>query len=205
MSGVQRVNLLPEAIQWRNAGRARRRGWGMALCATLMISALAWQWSSRHAGEVRRADAGLEQARADVDRQKKLAAALAARLTDIEARFAVLDAMRGTRAWSPRLSIIAKAVPPDMLLTRFNAATQALAAKSDGRSAAGARSPAPPDSTAMTDEVRIDGYALDHTDIATFLRRLKDSGLFSRVDLVRSIREDKDTRVVLNFGITCSR
>ena len=197
MSVVERVNLLSEAIQWRNAGRARRRGWGIALCATLMISGLAWQWSSRHADEVRRADASLEQARAEVDRQKKLASALAARLTDIESRFAVLDAMRGTRAWSPRVSIIAKAVPPDMLLTRLNAATQALPAKSGGRSSA--------ESAATTDEVRIDGYALDHTDIATFLRRLKDSGLFSRVDLVRSIREDKGTRVVLSFGITCSR
>ena len=201
MTRAARVNLLPEAVRLRNAARPRGRSWCIVFCATAMVSGLAWQWSSRYSGEVRTADSELENTLAELHRQKKLASTINLRGVEVQKRYAILEAMCGPQPWSPRVAIIARSVPPGMVLTRFN-----LASRSDGPDKRDAEPPK--DSAAAPqarDEILIDGYTLAHVDIAMFLRRLKESRLFSRVDLVRSVRESKQEQVVLSFGISCSR
>lgn len=201
MIHVRRVNLLPEAVRLRNAARSRGRNWCIVFAATAMVSGLAWQWSSRYGGEVRAADSELEKVLADVHRQKNLASAINLRAVEVQKRYAILEAMCGPQPWSPRVAIIARSVPPGMVLTRFN-----LTSRSDGPRKRDADPPK--DSAAapeLGDEILIDGYTSAPVDIATFLRRLKESRLFNRVDLVRSVRESKQERVVLSFGISCSR
>jgi hypothetical protein len=136
-----------------------------------------------------------------LQRQKKLASAINLRAAAVQKRYAVLEEMCGPQPWSPRVAIIARSVPPGMVLTRFN-----LASRSDEPDERGAETPKDsPTAPQPRDEILIDGYTTAHVDIVTFLRRLKESRLFNRVDLVRSVRESKQEQVVLSFGISCAR
>jgi hypothetical protein len=202
------VNLLPEAEQLKLRARQRRHFWIIALVIASAAALLTWQWCSRYEEAVREARASLTEARHRLGQEERQAGALAARAAALRKQQALLARMQTPERWSQRLGEVARALPAQATLTRLHvqAAAGGPAVSPAGNGAGqGPRKSleVPPAATEI--ELRLEGMAADHAILATFLRRLQETGAYGRVNLVHSINQAVGNNQALSFGITCRR
>lgn len=199
--GPARVNLLPDAVRYRNAARARRRLWSAAVVSVLLLTGLAFQWTTRAHGEIRSADALLSDVLGQIARQRQRLSDLKQRSALLQEQFTALDSMSRKVSWADRLAIIAQAVPPEMVLSHLSAA-----AREAERPEQPSSSEDPKQKPARTvQQLRLEGYARRYTDIAEFLRRLRDARLFDHVSLTQSAPQPGGRGELLAFGVSCEK
>jgi Tfp pilus assembly protein PilN len=203
-TGPLRVNLLPDAVRFRNAARARRKLWSVAVATTLLLSGLAFQWTTRASGEIRSGNALLNDVLGQISRERKRLSQLKQRSTSLQEQFSALDSMARRGSWADRLARIAEAVPPEMVLSHLAVApggAQQQQAQPPPESGAGS----PVAAAQPGQQLRIEGYAREYGAIAEFLRRLRDAGLFERVALTQSAPQPGGRGDLLGFGVSCER
>ncbi len=202
-AGPARINLLPDAVRFRNAARARRRLWTVTVVCVLLLSGLAFQWTTRAHGEVRSADALLTDVLGQIARQRQRLSDLKQRSALLQEQFAALDSMSRKVSWADRLATIAQAVPPEMVLSHLSAAARE--ADSSVQSASAEAGAAQKPAVRTVQQLRLEGYARQYTDIAEFLRRLRDARLFDRVSLTQSAPQPGGRGDLLAFGVSCEK
>lgn len=198
------VNLVPLVHREQRARQRRRRAW-LSVCVVLAVLSCA-AWSVRHTADValeRRNQAGerLEQQRAEV--QQRLVAA-AARRTALLAQLDSVTGVRRQQPWPRRLLTLAREVPAGVLLTSL---TIAPAGEAPGtRAGSAARTPASRAGEAVppgSQDVRLQGYAVDHRELIEFLSLLQQLPGWAKVELVRAAAEPVGRGTAVAFELAC--
>ena len=176
--GPPRIDLLPRELVTQRVVRRQRGGVGAAFL--LLLVALGGWYVLEHRQ--------LDAARAEVDRERTVAAGLQARrsqlqpLADLEAQIAAADQLRAkVYAREIRFSTVMRdisgIVPDDVWLTSMTAAfkdgTDAAAAAPDTTgTGAAALSPGSPGAGSPVATLTFGGSGLGHVDVGGFLRAL---------------------------------
>jgi hypothetical protein len=166
----------------------------------LLTAGSVWFWSHRRNAEIHHVRAILTDEFADIRREEKQRAALAARAEVLRKQQAVLDEMRAGESWAARVAELAAAVPDQAVLRRIETVSARQKSPSSPPVASANLGTGPP-----ATEVQLEGYAADHQVLATFLHRLQASGAYREVWLVRSSAAKNGPGECLDFAITCRR
>ena len=207
------VNLIPESIQLRQARRRRIQRWAVwSGVATILVAVpLGLEW--RHRGEVDELDWQNIRLHQELTRIQAELKAVTAAADDVFLQIERANVLRSKRAWSAMLALIASAMPDQCWLASIATDPSAPSAASVHRRAvaggAGARVDSrtrEPQQTITIDaprKLRLAGYAADPGDPLAFVTKLKDTRVFSRVALERSLLEPTGDGSHFRFELVC--
>ena len=200
------INLVPDSVRHRQRRRARIRTWCAVLTAATATLAVpvGWDWSRQAKAErLFKRDTELKNTRSmlGVDWES-----LKIEVQKTQAQIESADALRAKRAWSAMLSLIARAVPPNVWLTSV-ATDPTQPPKHSARPAPAAMQAAGQDASSITidapGKINIRGYAPRNEDPITLVSGLKATGAFHSVVLKRSFLEPVDDGSYFRFDIVC--
>ncbi|MBI1826228.1 MAG: PilN domain-containing protein [Planctomycetes bacterium] len=208
-----RFNLIPEAMRHaRRRGRHVRR-WVVVIAATALLDCipLSSHWWSRRESEHLSDQANglateIKLLRADTKR-------LGSTADELYAQIERAKSLRGKRAWSAMLSMIANAMPTACWLTSFATEPEA------PEGAAPQRREAPPSAVQAGDggapsktpvvvieaprRLKLAGMARDASQPLAFVSSLRETGVFRTVTLERSFRGHGSDVDVFQFELIC--
>ena len=206
------VNLLPPRLVHRQATQRRLSLWisvWLAAAGLLLLPLCLYVSTDRAetAISARRTDADKEL----TDLRRKLASS-GAEADRLRAAIARAQALRAKRNWSGLFTLIGECMPAEVWL---------VSATTDAPNAVRAASvPAPtgiPEGTAKPvaaapsvvrmagpTQLTLQGYALEHDNLYTFMARLMETQAFKSVELIRSGQEPVLTGTAVRFDLLCS-
>lgn len=210
---MNRINLIPAAVQITQSRRRRTRRWsllvGLALAgSTIPVTA---QWlQQRNLDDLRekytRVESNLETARSDLK-------SLTAESGELFLRLERAKSLRAKRNWSGMLAMLGSALPADCWLTSLATDPDIPPPVTIVPKAAAAASPAPGKPAAPVKpapvmieaprRLRIVGHSVEASGPLALVLRLKESGAFQDVILERSQRESADPQSPFRFEMVC--
>lgn len=201
------VNLIPKRVQDAQVRRRHIKGWtlinlvaGVSLAVPVCIDRV----QQAKAQELQLERTLLTR---ELTAMRKQLAVVEGQAEDAFLRLQRADALRSKRAWSGMLALIGSAMPPQCWLTRL-----ATDPKTPGR---GPSRPAPavkrPPAGQASPQVMIEaprklrliGRATGASDPLAFVTNLKETGVFHRVSLAGTSREQGERESNFRFEIVC--
>ncbi len=199
------VNLVPLAQLERRARQRRRQVW-LTVCGVLALLGGA-AWAVEHTAQAAldrrmRAVERLDRHRAEV--QQRLAA-LATRRAALLARLESVTGVRRSQPWPGRLVALTRAAPAGVFLTSLTINPPGVAAGDRRAPAAKGGAASRPTETMAegVQDVRLQGYAMDHAELIQFLTRLQDLPGWVKVELVRATAEPVGQGTAVGFELAC--
>lgn len=199
------VNLIPQDVRLAQSQRRRLRGWCGVAVGALAVFALALMFDQEKRAEA--AQLVIEHNRLQ-DELAEARGKLRAEAREAGRALRQLEragALRTKRAWSAVFNLLARCMPPTCWLR--SVATDP-AAPPPGSSA---HKPDPQASTREASplfieaprKLRIIGYALDAAHPHTFVTNLKETGVFAKVSLERTLRTPVAGGEYFQFELLC--
>ncbi len=199
------INLIPPPIMEGQRRARHLRRWGLALTLAAIVTAIPISWQIHQesvANRLRRknADLAIRIASARIE------------LADVIGEFDQLveqieraNALRTKRSWASFLAMISQEMPSEVWLTTMATETPQAPSRPAGRPPASKDEPTQGLTVlAGARAFMLDGYAIDHDDLYEFMARLKASGAFDYVELVRAERQDVLRSRAVHFELTCT-
>ena len=152
-----------------------------------------------------------EQQQAELASVRTELAELAQSLNDLGRRISRADALRTKRPWADLLGLIVDCMPQEVWLTSVGTDPLENAAPASRRTNQATKGD--PKQQAPADEIvvmagpsRLDvtGYAVEHEHLYDFMARLKASGAFDSVELVKAGTEPVLHSRAVRFVLTCT-
>jgi len=183
------VNLIPEGVQLAQTRRRHVARWLAAGIVSLSLVGLAFAMEWLNRAEARDLRAQHTQLQVEAKQADAKLQTLSTQVNDVQLRVERARALRGKRAWSGVVALIAQALPESCWLTSVATnPVQPRGAQSPGSS--GKRKLAKSEGQAVAMDVprklEIVGYAPEASLPYEFVSALKSAEAFSRVTLVRS-------------------
>jgi len=210
---MNRLNLIPAAVQFAQSRRRRLRRWSVlvgAAAAAASLPALAQWVQERNLSELRAAgqtaQVNLGSARAELK-------ALTLESGDLFLRLERAKALRSKRNWSGMLSLLASALPADCWLSSLatdpdipppvpitpKPAAPAPVTAGNAPEKAGAAQV----TIDAPRRLRIVGHSGDASGPLAFVLKLKETGVFRDVILERTQRASADPQTPFRFEMVC--
>lgn len=203
LSGPPRINLLPDAFQTQMAVRFLLRQWGAALgigCVVIFLGVLTARSSDHGARQLRLLLAGEEDR---IIQEERTAAKLNAQAEALRRRVAELVAVRAPNSWSQILRGLAASVPTGVVLKKVDLVRRTPAAEVKETGAQADQTKKPPRDPGL--ELRLEGLAERYEAIVELHDRLRSTGEFQSVALVRSGLETIGASQIFAFSLICRR
>ncbi len=203
------VNLIPQAVLAARNRRRRIRQWLVVTAVVAGVSVvpvvLELRQQARLATLLERKEQDEIRLRAARTEQAELTRSLAY----LNERIERADTLRAKRPWAALLSLIVQQMPEEVWLTSLKTGTTnaAPAGRAAGFGPRGAAvGPGQQAVVVMDGPRRIDlqGCAVEHEHLYDFMTRLKQSGAFTSVELVKAGREPVLRSRAVRFELSCS-
>src|SRR4051812_28279267 len=188
---AQGINLIPAPRRAAIARRARVRRWltGSGCYAVLLIIAYGMCMTSA-GNDVDASTAALERTNRQIDDLTHSLSTLRPQMAEMQARLAVARHVGDQPDWSHLLAIISATLDDEIVLS----STRLESSDTTGNTTPGARHAAPPASQPSADSdcrltASLQGFAKSQAAVTQFVLRLERLGLFERVEMVNSSRQ----------------
>lgn len=204
---MRAVNLVPSPRRYAATARrrARRWCWCVAGYAALLLSGYAVS-SAIISAEGDDKSAMLEKTTRQIDDLNTASAALKPQLAEAHTRLAVARTVGDQPDWSLLLAILSSTVDDEIVLTSTK--LDDVAPENQPAQKQPSRVPAKPDTNAAPAQaamlrVTLQGMGRSPAAVTQFVLRLERLGMFERVDLARSTRQNLGTIDANVFRIEC--
>jgi Tfp pilus assembly protein PilN len=208
-AGIVNVNFVPPEVQIRLLARDRAGRWGAVVGITavgLLLGTLGARGGDNAAQQLRVLLAG-ERERIRIE--EKAAARLEAQAAVVRRQVGELSVQRASLSWSGVLRELGELTPPGVTLRRlelvYKEPTKPPAPPAPEPGKVVAASVAPPAPSPGAVEIRIEGLAAEYAAIVRMHDRLRQSGAFERVTLMRSGLERVGSRELFAFALSARR
>jgi len=200
------INLVPPEILTARRRLRRIRGWTVICAIVAAGSAVPVVVNLQRQARVTALNRGKEALTEELSTTRKALAELTHSLAVLNDRIDRAEALRTKRPWAALMSAITRMMPDEVWLTSFDTGAPA------GGAAVAERSPSPNSAPERGAVVVMDGatrlvlagYAVGHDELYEFMARLKESGMFSHVELVKAGKEPVLRSQAVHFELTCS-
>jgi Tfp pilus assembly protein PilN len=200
------VNLIPSDVLLAHRRVRRIRRWIMVCVVAAALAALPVLWRvGQHArvaelAKVQRIrTAQVAAVRVELDR-------VTASLTDLNERIERANALRTKRSWAGLLSVAVQCMPEEVWLT--SVATEAPASTGKQKHSAPSAAKEEEQSAVVVLEgarqLKLDGFALEHSYVYDFMGRLKASAVFDDVELLKAGKEPILWSQAVRFELLCT-
>lgn len=197
------IDLIPERIRLRRRQLRRYRTYGMLVLAVAGAMGFAGAHAARLAGRVEQLHATADKLHAGTATLKQDSLALSDQLKHTRNLLRETERLSQGHRWSRALSYLAAQVPDAVLLVMVATDPPEPGRASSTRRVAN-RPGAPQAKTSDGPRaLAIRGYAVEHEDLAAFLRKLKEGQVFDSVTLLHSKREPFLAGDGIAFTLTC--
>jgi Tfp pilus assembly protein PilN len=209
------INLIPAPLRLHEARRRRTTRWGLTVLIAATLSALAIGATLNRqatAAELRAQQRALE---ANLHATRTRLSEATETCHRLNAEMQRADALRSKRCWSGLMGLFARCLPGEIWLTSL-ATEPPLPVQGSGFRVQGSpASPlvggalpggqaAEPVTLSAPTSLNLRGYALDHDALYAFISALKQSGAFSRVELLGKAGAEPIMRgTAVRFELTC--
>ncbi|HEY3242101.1 MAG TPA: PilN domain-containing protein [Phycisphaerae bacterium] len=203
------VNLVPKVLRMQEARRRRTARWTLtALIAALLAGGTTLVTLDRQASaaELRAQQRSLQVSLTAVRGRLSDATETCRRLKSEIQR---ADALRSKRCWSGMLALLSRAMPAETWLTSISTEPPLPSGAGPVRALlpSGATQPttAQPITLSAPTSLILRGYALDHDALYAFISALKQSRVFSKVELVgKAGAEPMLKTTAVRFELSCT-
>jgi len=196
------VNLIPSSVLVARQRSQRIRWWLVMLAITAGISTIpiivyVGHCSQKSALSKHRADSQVE-----ITSVRDQLIVLSSAAQELEDRYDRARALSTKRPWPSLLALIVQSMPPEIWLTSLVTNNPGTAKP---RIRTGKKNPADNQVVVMEGARRInlEGFALEHSQLYDFMARLKGSGAFAKVQLIKAGKEPVFRSRAVRFELTC--
>lgn len=188
-----RINLLPVAYELRYRRSLRLKRWvavGVAVIALQIPAFIGLRGLGSHARELQR---GLAAAKQQRDAVNVRLAAIALQQAEVDRQIQLAERLANKHHWSDLFASVAASLPDKAVLTRIETDPPKAGQSSTGvllvRAPAGANATGAASESQLAGGLLIQGIALDHDTVASFLKDLNASGAVGQCSLETSQRQ----------------
>jgi len=200
------VNLIPESVRLARARRRHGRRWVTSIAVAAVILAVSAGVEWLHRAEAHELHGTSQRLYEELTAARTELRSVTAEAERVRLQIERAKALRSKRAWSGMFALIASHMPVGSWLT--------LVATDPAKPTAGARyapasnraKGAEPQQAITIDaprKLKISGYALNAGDPHEFVRGLKSTALFTKVQLEHSQRESILNGSYFQFEVVC--
>jgi Tfp pilus assembly protein PilN len=200
------VNLIPSSVLTARQRSRRIRRWAAVILVIAIASATPVLYQVRQHVRIASMQEGKQQQEARLASTRAELVNVNRSLAELNRRIERTNALRTKRSWTGLLALIVECMPQEIWLTSLS--TDAPTA---GRKARSRPQEAPESETDETKVVvmagarrlDLDGYATELEHLYDFITRLKASGVFAKVELVKADAEPTFRTKAVHFELTC--
>ena len=194
------VNLLPSSVLFARRKHRKRRKWLTIFAITVALTALPVGYDVLQTARAAKLERQTEPNRNRLASTRGEIRQVAERSALLATQIARADALRAKRPWSRVLRLLADLIPDEVWLT----SVKSLAAPPVNRQ--GGQAEADDDAPVLLDGpsgLEISGYALSNDWLYEFMARIKQTGLFARVEMTQAVKEPVSRGDAVRFVLKC--
>lgn len=201
---MKRVNLMPQVRRQAQARKARIVRWTTVLGTYGFLLLLGYLASVRYVkADTRPFDTEARELDSKLATTNQTVAALSRELAQVQAKLRTAQAVGQQPDWSRLLALLSQNTSENIVL---DVCRLRRVAKADGPA-----KPAPPPGTPTADPLadsqlvlELEGFAKAQSNVPEYVLRLEEVGLFDKVKLVKTSRQDFLKNKTVAFSLECT-
>ncbi|MDD4891470.1 MAG: PilN domain-containing protein [Phycisphaerae bacterium] len=197
---MKRVNLMPQVRRHAKARKARIVRWSTALGTYGFLLLVGYVASVHYVkADTRPLDTEARELDSKLATTKQTVAALSRELAQVQAKLRTAQSVGQQPDWSRLLALLAQNTSENIVL---DVCRLRRVAKADAPAAPGAPKADPSADSRLV--LELDGFAKSQSNVPEYVLRLEEVGLFDKVKLVKTSRQDFLKNKTVAFSLECT-